>query len=57
MRRGYCVYDIDWILTNGHCYRSSHSLTREKLNDARRTARALGEKIKVTDKRYVRYSL
>lgn len=57
MRRGYWVYDIDWILSNGHCYRSSHSLTREKLNDARRTARALGEKIKVTDKRYVRYCI
>ena len=57
MRRGYWVYDIDWILSNGHCYRSSHSLTREKLNDARRTARALGEKIKFTDKRYVKYSI
>ena len=57
MRRGYWVYDIDWILSNGHCYRSSHSLTKERLDDARKTAKALGEKIKVTEKRYVKYCI
>lgn len=57
MRKGYWVYDIDWILSNGHCYRSSWGLTKERLDDARKTAKALGEKIKVTEKRYVRYCL
>ena len=57
MRKGYWLYDIDWILSNGHCYRSSHSLTKERLDDARKTAKALGETIKVTEKRYVKYSL
>ena len=57
MRRGYWVYDIDWILSNGHCYRSCNNLTKEKLDNARKIAKALGETIKVTEKRYVKYSL
>lgn len=57
MRRGYWVYDIDWILSNGHNYRSNYGLTKEQLDNARKIARALGEKIKVTEKRYVKYQI
>lgn len=57
MRRGYWVYDIDWILSNGHNYRSNYGLTKEQLDNARKIARALGEKIKVTERRYVRYCI
>lgn len=54
MRKGYWLYDINW-LTNGFCYRTSLNLTKEDLDNARKTARLLGEKIEVIDKRYVRY--
>lgn len=55
MKNGYWVYDIDWILSNGFCYRSTLNLTKGQLNDARRTAKVLGETIKVTEKRYIKY--
>ena len=44
MRKGYWLYDIDWILSNGHCYRSSHSLTKERLDDARKNCKSIGRK-------------
>ena len=41
------TYTVDW-LRNGFCYRTTVGVPKDALADYRKTARLLGEKLKVT---------
>lgn len=40
------LYWVHWY-SNGFCYRSTHSVTKEGVKEARKLAKILGEKIEV----------
>lgn len=52
------IYSVDWYC-NGFCYRTTTGCTWEQVQDCKRTARLLGEKIKyeVTDIREDKYQI
>ena len=52
------IYSVDWY-NNGFCYRTTTGCTWEQVQDCRRTARMLGEKIRyeVTDIREDEYHI
>jgi hypothetical protein len=52
------IYSVDWY-NNGFCYRTTTGCTWEQVQDCKRTARLLGEKIKyeVTDIREDKYQI
>lgn len=40
------LYDVDWLLSNGHCYRTTINVTMEQIKEMKITAKALGETIR-----------
>jgi hypothetical protein len=49
------IYDVDWILSNGHCYRTTTGCTWEQVKECRKTAKLLGETIKHTYSHSIKY--
>ena len=51
-------YCVDWILSNGHCYRTTDGMTWKDVLEAKRTAKMLGETIKYekTERKCYNYS-
>jgi hypothetical protein len=48
-------YTIHWYLSNGHCYRTTTGCKQEDVANARKTAKILGEKLKVELEEVVEY--
>lgn len=42
------IYEVDWFLSNGHCYRTTTNVTWEGVKDMKKTAKLLGETISYT---------
>ena len=40
------LYDIDYILPNGHCYRTTSNATWSGVREAKKLAKMLGETIR-----------
>lgn len=40
------LYDVDWILSNGHCYKTTRNCMWEDVVRYRKVAKMLGETIK-----------
>lgn len=55
MIRQETFYTIDWCTANGYCYRTTRNVTKDGLKECRAIAKALGEKIVITDKEVRKY--
>ena len=48
-------YNVDWYLSNGHCYRTTTDVPYSEIKNMRQTAKMLGETIKIEYVRTVKY--